>query len=119
MPETISRTERIKTLEELARSGLSDAHVTDYDKINDDGDKIREKKVQGPQGTNQTFESNVTHIFQDTVSKTGDVELLRLEAELVDEGSDLANPHIPVSSDVLESALEQIESKGLTPAWEQ
>lgn len=54
------------------------------------------------------------------VSTTGDVELLRLEADMAagDEHT-TENPHIPINSDVLEQAKRQIEQDGNTPAWLQ
>lgn len=54
------------------------------------------------------------------VSTTGDVDLLRLEAEMAagDEHT-LRNPHIPINKDVLEQAKEQIEQDGHNPAWDQ
>ena len=52
------------------------------------------------------------------VSTTSDVALLRLEAELAADGSDLKNPHIPATEAVLEEATELIRSDGHKPAWE-
>lgn len=118
MAETITATQEIGRIVQDRRSKLSDAHVTDYNKIDENGDKIREETVQGPQGTTQTVDVNVSHLFQDAPSRTGDVSIIVLEAELADDGTELANPHVPTGADTLESALDQMETKGLTPAWE-
>ena len=54
------------------------------------------------------------------VSTTGDIDLLRLEAEMATgDEYDIENPHIPVNTDTLEQAKRQIEQDGYTPAWEQ
>lgn len=119
MPESQPQTTDLDELLSNRRANLSDAHVTDYDKLNEDGDKIRIEKLQGPQGMEKELERNYTHLFQDAPSRTGTVSLLVLEAELADDGKDLANPHIPTGEDTLRDALNQMETKGLTPAWEQ
>jgi hypothetical protein len=52
------------------------------------------------------------------VSTTGDVDLLRLEAEMAaGDDYEIGNPHIPINTDKLEQAKQQIEQDGHTPAW--
>lgn len=112
----------IKVLRAKARDALPDCVITDperYDTVNDDGEKIREIAMAGPQGTTKTIEDNVTVPYKPTVSTTGDVGLLVLEAEMQAEGRELGNPHIPATTEARDKALDRIKSAGLSPAWEQ
>jgi len=49
--------------------------------------------------------------------KTGNVELLEIEAELVADGHEPDNPAIPVDTDTGEAFRERIEDTDLVPAW--
>jgi len=54
------------------------------------------------------------------ISTTGDVSLLRLEAEMAESDEyTVENPHIPIDQETLQRATEDIESDGHAPAWEQ
>lgn len=54
-------------------------------------------------------------------STTSDVGMLVIEAQFVD-GMDMdetyPNIHIPSNDNTLDAAVEQIEERGLVPAWE-
>jgi len=52
-------------------------------------------------------------------SMTGEVSLLVLEAEMLAEGRELGNPHIPIDVDTLVAAQKQIAENGHSPAWAQ
>jgi hypothetical protein len=45
------------------------------------------------------------------------IDLLVIEAELVDEGKDLDNPARPRSPGVVDDLMAQLEPKGLRPAY--
>ena len=113
-----TRTGEVARLIAERRQEIDNAHITDYDKV-DDGEKIKEIKMPGPNGTTKTFESSQTALFQTCVSTTSDVEMLRLEAELLAEGKELDNPHIPMTEETLHEAAEAIKTDGHTPWWEQ
>ena len=49
--------------------------------------------------------------------RTDNVELLVIEAELVDDGAELDNPAKPRTGDVFESLEERLEDTELQPAW--
>lgn len=120
MSETIDREDKIESLVEYRRSQLTDGFVTDYDYIDKaSGHKMKEEKVEGPDGVSQSVERNQTHIYQSGPSTTDNVEMLVIEAKLAEEGKDLPNPHIPIGMDTLEEAKNRIEAKDLTPAWAQ
>ena len=53
------------------------------------------------------------------ISTTESVFILKIEAELLDEGKELHNPHIPLNQETLENAKQEIEANGLEPAWLQ
>lgn len=95
-----------------------DGFIDDYDDTTDDGDKYREMTVQAGGGTTATIEMNLSKMYQAGPSTTGDMEVLKIEAELVAEGKDLKNPHVPADADLLERATNALSNEGLTPAWE-
>lgn len=96
----------------------TDEFVTEYDGIDERGHKYREHEIRGPGGTSQTIQSDVTAMYQAAPSTTGDVDLLVIEADLLADGVDLENPHVPATTDVLEQARSRIEQQDLEPAWE-
>jgi len=110
---------KIDNLKQWQRDRHSDGFITDYDYINDDGDKVKDRSYNHPEYGQVTDITNLTKLFQTTLSTTTDVSILVAEAELLDEGriDEDSNPHIPASEDVLEQAKSRIESRGLTPAW--
>jgi hypothetical protein len=113
----------IKVLRAKARDQLPDCVIEDeslYDTTNDDGEKIKEHTVNGPDGTSKTIDSNMTRSFQAAVSTTGDVDMLVLEAELkADDDHTIGNPHVPITTEVRDAALERITDQDLEPAWSQ
>jgi hypothetical protein len=52
-------------------------------------------------------------------STTSDINMLVLEAEMIDNGRELDNPHIPVSEDVRQDALARLDDDGLEPGWQE
>lgn len=100
------------------RQRRDDAFVTDHDTTNDEGEKITEYKLPGPDGTTTTVTRNYTKLYKDEISMTGNVDLLVIEAELLAEGRTLSNPHIPLSDAVAEAARSRIDAAGNNPAWE-
>lgn len=100
------------------RKALPDDLDVKHDKVTQSGDKIREVGFRGPNNTTRTVDVNVSQLYATAPSTTGNMDILRIEAELVDDGKDLDNPHVPVNEDVQARAKDMIESEGLTPAWE-
>jgi hypothetical protein len=96
----------------------TDAFVTDHDGTDERGHKYREHVVAGPGGTEHTVQSDLTAMYQSAPSTTSDMELLMIEARLIDDGTDLQNPHIPATEELLARARDKIDAEGLTPAWE-
>lgn len=107
----------IARLRALSRKAQTDEFVTGYDKV-EDGEKIKEVTIAGPAGTSKTVTRNLSNLYHSAPSTTGDVELLVIEAELLADGEGSDNPHIPLDDQTREAAIEQIEERGLTPAWE-
>ena len=95
-----------------------DGFIDDHDGINDDGDKYQEMTVKAGGDSTTTIQVNLTKMYQAAPSTTGDMEILRIEAELVADGKDLENPHVPADADLLERATNVLSNEGLTPAWE-
>jgi hypothetical protein len=95
----------------------TDEFVTDYDGVDEAGHKYRELTIPGEGGTTQTIQSDLTAMYQAAPSMTGDVDLLVIEAELLADGTDLENPHLPATTDVRDRAHRRIEQNGHTPAW--
>lgn len=87
-------------------------------KRDDNGDLIQEKSLQSQRGHTETVERNLSQLLRPAVSTTSDVEILVIEAELAADGRTPSNPHVPSSKDVLQRAETNLESRGLTPAWE-
>jgi len=116
----IDRDPDIKVLVAKRRDTLEEDFLDDsrYDRVDERGHKIRELTVAGPGGTSQTIDSDVTVTYRPTPSTTGDVDMLRLEAELLAEGRNLDNPHLPDSEATFAEAVEAIERDGNTPTWE-
>jgi len=52
-------------------------------------------------------------------STTSDIDMLVLEAEMIDNDRELDNPHIPASEDVRQDALEQLSDHDLEPGWHE
>lgn len=94
-----------------------DGFVEDYGWIDEDtGRKMKEVVIDEDQG--KSYELDSTALFGAAPSRSSNIDHIRIEAELIAEGKDLKNPHIPSNDDVLETALERLAEEGLTPAWE-
>jgi hypothetical protein len=116
--DAVTRDGEISRLIALRRKQQGDEFIDKHDKINDDGDKVQELVIRGPANTEKTIDCNLSKLFGPAPSTTSNLEILRLEAEMVADGHEPENPHIPVNSDTLNHATAQIESAALTPAWE-
>ena len=115
--DATSTKRRVAPLFAKRRKAINDDHVEDHDKIVD-GQKIREKVTRGVDGTSKTLDIDQTALLTPGISTTSSLELITLEAELVAEGRAVDNYHIPANDGVLDRALEKLNGKGLTPAWE-
>jgi hypothetical protein len=114
---TIDRSAETKRLLAQRRKVLPDHPDIDADKTTDDGDLIHEVLVRGPGNTAKTIDANMSRLYRATPSTTSDIDLLVIEAELVADGADLDNPHVPVTDDLRETALARLDDEGLSPAW--
>lgn len=83
---------------------------------NDDGDLVQEVPSADP--TVGSGEINFSTMFGPAVSRTGNVDLLVMEAELAAEDRMNGNPHIPIDAETRATAREKIDAAGLSPAWE-
>lgn len=89
--------------------------------VNDDGDVIVEKvgkKVQNGVLVDDTYEVNFTTLFRGAPRRTGNLEILLIEAELYAETGRAENAAIPIDEETEAEARKQIEERGLEPAWE-
>ena len=120
MLETTDRVSRIDALCRRRRANIDTEWLDEsrVDKIDECGHKIREQTVAGPGDTTQTAEHDLTAMYRTGPSTTGQVWILRTEAELIADGVDLGNPHIPATEAILEEAVEKIRADGHEPAWE-
>lgn len=125
-PETKPKGE-VQQLLALRRSGITEEHITDFDELSTgnenwfaEDDKKRGIPKLGPEGNIYTKEVNLSKIFAEVPSTTANKEVLFIEAELLDEKGAYAvpNPHIPSTDELCERVSEQLEQKGLRPAWE-
>ncbi len=90
--------------------------VFDEAETNSEGNKVVTR--EGRMGTEHDV--NLTTLFAPGRRKTGNVDMLLIEARLADENPDKdRNPAFPVNRDVADEALDRIESEGLEPAWLQ
>lgn len=117
----------VQRLLELRRLRITEDHITDFDKLatgnqtwDGEDDKKREVPKLGPEGKVYDKEFNLSKIFAEVPSTTANKEVLFIEAELLDEKGAYAvpNPHIPSTDELCERVSEQLEQKGLRPAWE-
>lgn len=83
---------------------------------NDDGDLIYERDMQGPEGTTITQEINCTHLYTPGIRKTGNIEILLIEARMAANGKELGNPAFPVSPEVADAVVARLED-GVEPGW--
>ena len=90
--------------------------VFDEAEENSDGDLVVTR--EGRMGNEHDV--NLTKLFRPGKRKTGNVDMLLIEARLADENPDKdRNPAFPVNGDVADEALDRMESERLEPAWLQ
>jgi len=51
------------------------------------------------------------------ISTTQNLDIIRIEAEMQADGTNLKNPHMPAKQETLEDAIEMLENQDLEPAW--
>lgn len=83
---------------------------------NDDGNLIYTKEIPGPHGGRREIEVNCTHMYQPGRRKSGNVDLLVIEAELAADGKDLGNPAFPIREEVAEQVHARLD-EDVQPAW--
>lgn len=81
------------------------------------GRLICEREVAAAGGGTRTEEIDATALFAPGVRKTGDVDMLLIEAKQAERGDHGGNPAKPASAEVAKTAIERIEEAGLEPAW--
>lgn len=83
---------------------------------NNDGDLIYTKEIPGPEGTTREVDVNVSKLYRPGRRKTGDVELLLIEARLAADGKELGNPAFPINGEIADQFHERL-SDDMNPAW--
>lgn len=83
---------------------------------NDDGDLIYTKTVEAPNGTRKEIEVNCTKMYAPGRRRSGNVDLLVIEAELAADGKDLGNPAFPIREEVAEAVHSRLP-EDVDPAW--
>lgn len=86
---------------------------------NDDGDLIWERETRALAGGTRTTEINVSELLRPGPRKTGNIDILIIEAELHDAGNGGGNPARPLDAQTAKRAIQAIEDRGLEPAWRQ
>lgn len=89
--------------------------------INEDGDVVVKRQgVQYQDGAAMadTFLANLSKLFRNAPRKTGRVDHLVIEAQLAEVNGGVGNPAEPIDAETERAAREQIDERGLTPAWE-
>ena len=109
---------RVAPLIAKQRRQVSDNHITEFDKTDDDGHKIKKVKRPAVEGGLKEVDVDVTALYSPGISTTSNMEIIRIEAELADEGGEVKNLHVPANDELLDQALEMLEGQDLTPAWE-
>lgn len=66
-----------------------------------------------------THEVNISKLFRPGKRKTSNVQMLLIEARMLDQGRDVENPAFPMGDNTAEKALELMDSEGIEPAWLQ
>lgn len=83
---------------------------------NDDGDLIYTKTVTGPAGSQREIEVNCTTMYAPGRRKSGNVELLVIEAELAADGVELGNPAFPIREEIADQVHARLD-EDVDPAW--
>jgi len=85
--------------------------------VDADGRAVHEREVPVGAGATKTVKRDVQALFAPGPRRSGDHDLLRREARLAADGTDLANPARPVDSEVAKAHIEWCEAQDLEPAW--
>ena len=94
-----------------------DGHIEEFDHIDNDGHKIG--LVIRPDGTgSKEVEIDRTATGGAAPSTSANIELIVIEARLLEQGRPIENPHVPSNDGVLRAALDHLAGHDLTPAWE-
>lgn len=83
---------------------------------NEDGDLIYKREFTGPEGGNRKQEVNCTAIYSPGRRKSGDIEMLVLEAEMAADGVELGNPAFPTNGEIAEQVHDRLDGE-IEPAW--
>lgn len=83
---------------------------------NEDGDLIYTEIRIGPEGREHEYELNCTKLYSPGRRKTGDLEILLIEAQLAAEGKDLGNPAFPINGEIADQLHERLPDD-MNPAW--
>ena len=108
---------KIDSLKARQEQQVTDAFVTKYDYIDENGDKIKDESFTHPEFGEVEEKVNMSSLLEAGLSTTTKIDHLVIEAKLMEEGRIGHNPHIPATMEVLEQAKDRIEARGLTPAW--
>ena len=108
---------KIDSLKARQQETVTDAFVTKYDYIDENGDKIKDESFTHPELGEVEEKVNMSSLLQTGLSTTTDIEHLVVEAKLMEDGRIGNNPHIPATMEILEQAKSRIEARDLTPAW--
>ena len=109
---------RVAPLIAKQRQRIGDTHITEFDRTDDDGHKIKKVKRPAVEGGLKEVDVDVTALYSPGISTTSNMEIIRIEAELADEGGEVKNLHVPANDELLDQALDLLDDHDLTPAWE-
>lgn len=82
------------------------------------GDLIYETEVTGAAGESKTKRVNVSRLLRPGARRTGNQDILRLEAQWAADGDCPDNPALPVNGEAMETFLGWLDGRDLDPAWE-
>lgn len=109
---------RVAPLIAKQRQRIGDAHIAEFDRTDDDGHKIKKVKRPAVEGGMKEVDVDVTALYSPGISTTSNMEIIRIEAELADDGGEVKNLHVPANDELLDRALEMLADHDLVPAWE-
>jgi len=82
------------------------------------GEPIYEYEAEVAPGATKTVEINVRRVFSPGERRTGNHDILQIEAKLADDGVELGNAAKPVDGEVAEQHAEWCDRNDLRPAWD-
>jgi len=86
---------------------------------NENGDLIYTKVwTDESSGQKKEIHINVSAINEPGIRRTGNHEILRLEAEMMDNGKELKNAAKPSDAEIAKQHVKWCEWNGYRPAWE-